>query len=169
MVESEKLKTKKPKKKRSTVKLPKDFGIGPKRKARAQVAALCYRGTAKGTEVLLITSRESRRWILPKGWTMPGLSPAEAAAQEAWEEAGVKGKLPKGCAGLYRYDKVLETGTDLPVTVAVFPIEVKKLEEDFPEKGQRKRKWFSLKKASTRVQEPELKKLLRKFKVKKLG
>lgn len=99
---------------------------------------------------------------------MEKLGPGGAAAQEAWEEAGVIGKLRNRCIGVYDYDKVLETGTDLPVTVAVYPIEVKDLAKDFPEKGQRKRKWFSPKKAASRVQEPELKRILRKFDPKKL-
>lgn len=146
-----------------------EFDLGFKRKARVQFAAVCYRRVNKSLEILLLTSRRSGRWIVPRGWPINGLSPAETAAQEAWEEGGVKGKLHDMCLGIYDYDKVLETGTDLPVSVAVFPIKVKKLADDFPEKGQRRRKWFSPKKAASRVQEPELKKILRKFDPKKIG
>ncbi len=115
-----------------------------------------------------MTSRDSGRWVIPKGWPINGLSPSGSAAQEAWEEGGVRGKVRDACQGIYDYDKSLDKGTDLPVSVAVFPIEVAKLADDFPEKGQRKRKWFSPKKAASRVQEPQLKRILRKFDPKKL-
>lgn len=170
MVDSEKIKkTKKRISRKGSVKLPKDFGLGPKRKARVQFAALCYRRIKSGCEILLITSRERGRWVVPKGWPIEGMGPGGSAEQEAWEEAGVKGKLRGHCIGFFNYDKVLETGTDLPVAVAVYAIEVKRLADDFPEKGQRKRKWFSPKKAASRVNEPQLKKILRKFDPKKLG
>lgn len=143
--------------------LPAEFAIGGKRKTRVQFAAICYRRTKAGCEVLLVTSRDSGRWVVPKGWPIDGLSPSETAKQEAWEEGGVKGRVRDICVGLFDYDKVLETGTDLPVSVAVFPLEVGRLVDDFPEMGQRKRKWFTPKKAAARVNEPELKKILRKF------
>lgn len=147
----------------------KKSDVGFKRKARIQFAAVCYRRVNKGLEVLLVTSRDSGRWIIPKGWPIDGLSPAETAAQEAWEEGGVQGRLRDTCIGIYDYGKRRETGSDLPVSVAVFPIKVSRLKDKFPEAGQRKRKWFSLKKAAARVNEPALKKILRKFDPKKLG
>lgn len=147
-------------------KLPAGFGL--KRKTPVQFAAICYRRIKSGSEVLLLTSRDSGRWVVPKGWPIEGLSPSETAQQEAWEEGGVSGKLRDICLGVFDYDKVLETGTDLPVSVAVFPIEVKKLADDFPEVGQRRRKWFTPKKAAARVNEPDLKQILRKFDPQKL-
>ncbi|MEM1341260.1 MAG: NUDIX hydrolase [Pseudomonadota bacterium] len=139
-----------------------------KRATRTQFGALCFRGTGKTTEVLLIKSLETRRWIIPKGWPMDGLTPSDAAAQEAWEEAGVKGKSREICLGLYSYMKALEDKVTLPVLVAVFPVEVRKLADDYPEAGQRKRKWFRPKKAAARVREPELKHMLRNFDAKAL-
>lgn len=113
--------------------------------------------------MLLITSRETGRWIIPKGWPINGLSPAATAAQEAWEEGGVRGKVRDLCLGVYGYEKNLGKGRDLPVSVAVFSLEVSKLADDFPEAGERKRRWFTPKKAAARVEERELKQLLRNF------
>lgn len=169
MVDSEKIKKKRARAgQHQGIKLPKDFGTGKRRQSQAQFGALCYRRIKSKYEVLLITSRERGRWIVPKGWPIAELGPAGTAAQEAWEEAGVTGKAVDRCVGLYTYDKVLETGTDLPVTVAVFPVEVSRLADEFPEVGQRKRKWFSAKKAASRVEEKELKRILRRFDPKKL-
>lgn len=137
-----------------------------KRETRTQFAAICYR-TAKsksgGTEILLVTSRHTGRWIIPKGWPMDGMRPAAAAAQEAWEEAGVRGRAVDHCLGLYAYDKWIDSSLSLPCIVAVFPVEVRKLDKSFPEVGERKRKWFSPKKAASKVDEPELKTLLMHF------
>ena len=91
---------------------------------RTQFAALCWRSTRGRTEVLLVTSRETGRWVIPKGWPIAGLSPAEAAAREAWEEAGAKGKMAEQALGFFTYDKVLDRASDpvaLPCIVAVFP------------------------------------------------
>lgn len=93
---------------------------------------------------------------------MDGHSPAHAAEQEAWEEAGVTGKLKPVCLGIYGYAKQTEDG-DLPCMVAVFPLKVKKVAQDFPEIEERRRKWFSLKKAAQKVDEPELAKIIANF------
>lgn len=145
------------------------FDLGRKRRSTVQFAAICYRKKKKGCEVLLLTSRESGRWIVPKGWPIEGLSPAKVAAQEAWEEGGVKGKVRDVCLGFYDYDKVLKKREHVPVSVAVFPLEVDSLAKKFPEADERRRKWFSPKKAAARVREPELKKLLLKFDPKRAG
>ena len=158
----------KPAGKTSKARLTPEFEIGAKREKRVQFAAICYRRIKSGCEVLLLTSRDSGRWIVPKGWPIDGMSPPQTAEQEAWEEGGVKGKLRDRCVGIFRYDKALETGVDLPVSVAVYPIEVRKLADTFPEVGQRKRKWFAPKKAAARVNEPALKDILRKFDPKRL-
>lgn len=134
----------------------------------SQYAALCYRVEGGDLKVLLITSRGTGRWIIPKGWPIAGLSPSETAAQEAWEEAGVQGKLSKHKAGFYSYDKLMGSGELRPCFLTVFPIEVKKMADDYPEQGQRRRKWYSPKKAAARVDEPELAKLLREFDPRKL-
>ncbi len=128
---------------------------------RVQVAALCTRQTASGEDVLLITSRDTGRWIIPKGWPIDGLDGAETAAQEAWEEAGVRAKaVEKDPVGHFTYDKVLKDGSAEPVLTSVYHIEVNELAEDYPEVGQRKRRWVSPKVAAERVQEPELQALL---------
>ncbi|GFE65319.1 NUDIX hydrolase [Litoreibacter roseus] len=134
-----------------------------KRGLRTQFGALCYRVHNSETQVLLVTSRASGRWIIPKGWPMPGETPAAAALTEAHEEGGVDGKSFDVCIGLYSYTKIMESEDDLPCVVSVFPVRVKRLLSTYPEEKQRKRKWFSLKKAAARVREPELKKILKNF------
>ncbi|SMO38515.1 NUDIX hydrolase [Paracoccus laeviglucosivorans] len=127
-----------------------------------QVAALCRDESGK---VLLITSRGTGRWIVPKGWPMPGRSLAEAAKQEAWEEAGVCGRVEEGHIGTYTYDKVQDAGYSIPIEVRVYPLAVKKLAMEFPESEQRERKWFMPDKAAELVDEAGLKKLLRSLAV----
>lgn len=133
-----------------------------KRDVRSQFAALPYRLREGKVQVLLITSRGTGRWIIPKGWPMDGETPAEAAATEAWQEAGVIGKASNTVLGFYSYRKRLDKDS-LPIVVAVFPVKVKKLAKDFPEKGQRKRKWVNLRKAEKLLQEPELRAIVRHF------
>ncbi len=128
-----------------------------------QYAALCFRIDSGRPKVLLITSRGTQRWILPKGWAISGLSPAETAAREAWEEAGVQGRLIGGCLGEYSYDKLFDDGSVKPCVAQVFTLEVDQMAEVFPEQGQRRQKWLSPKKAALRVHEPELAEILRQF------
>ncbi|MFY0690611.1 MAG: NUDIX hydrolase [Paracoccaceae bacterium] len=134
-----------------------------KRGVRTQFAALCYRVHKDETQILLITSRTSQRWIIPKGWPLEGVTPAEAATTEAYEEAGVKGKTSNICIGFFSYTKFIEKGEGLPCAVSVFPVKVKKLLEKYPESKERKRKWFSQKRAASLVREPELKKIIKHF------
>lgn len=148
---------------------PLRLGGAAKRDTRTQFAALPFRVQKKELQILLLTSLDTKRWIIPKGWPMDGKTPAEAAATEAWEEAGVKGVVSDLCVGLYSYSKSISDGVSLPVVVSVFPIEVSKLADDFPEAGQRKRKWLSPSKAAARVDEPELKQILRSFDPTRLG
>ncbi len=135
----------------------------------AQYAALCYRLRGKDLhEVLLITSRDTGRWIIPKGWPMKGRSGAECALREAFEEAGVEGCPSPAPVGVYSYDKILPNGVQ-PCIVTVYPVEVTQISKDFPEKGQRARKWFKPKKAADKVDEPELRSLLETFDPRKGG
>lgn len=135
-----------------------------RRPNRVQSAALCYRNGKRGKEVLLITSRERGRWILPKGWPINGLDGAGTAAQEAWEEAGVKPlKVNKKSVGQFRYDKVLNNGASAPVEANVYSIEVDKLAETYPEVAERTRNWVAPEEAAELVDEPELKAILRDF------
>ena len=134
-----------------------------KSEPQPQYAALCWRKIRDKTEVLLVTSRDTGRWIIPKGWPIKGLAPHEAAAREAYEEAGAEGKVKSSCIGLYSYRKLLGPETSVPCLVAVYPIRTLRLLDQFPERLERKRKWFSPKKAATLVAEPELRELLRNF------
>ncbi|MCB2115337.1 MAG: NUDIX hydrolase [Rhodobacteraceae bacterium] len=139
-------------------------GKGDRTEAASQTGALCYRVTKKrGPEVLLVTSRDTGRWVIPKGWMMKGKTPAEAALREAFEEAGVEGKVVDDLLGVYSYDKVLEGTAVQPCVVAVYPVAVARLISRFPERGQRERRWFKPKKAARKVAEPELSALLAGF------
>ncbi|PWR04672.1 NUDIX hydrolase [Meridianimarinicoccus roseus] len=131
--------------------------------ARSQYGALCYRTKAGKVEILLITSRDTGRWVVPKGWPVKGQTPAGSATVEAFEEAGVQGKTLPVCAGLYTYDKGVPGGEALPCVVALYPVKVKKLRRRYPESGQRTRKWVSRKRAAEMVNEPELAEILRNF------
>ena len=142
---------------------PLSVNLTNKRDLRAQFAALCYRVVKDKPQILLITSRTTKRWILPKGWPIQDIKPADTALTEAWEEAGVKGRAFDQCLGLYSYSKKLDDGTELPCVVMTYPIKVKSLADDFPEAKERKRKWFSPKKAAARVDELELKHILKNF------
>jgi len=139
-----------------------------KREVRTQFGALCFREVKGETQVLMITSRNSRRWIIPKGWPMAGQTPAASAATEAFEEAGVEGKAYNVCLGLYSYLKLIDKGDDLHCAVSVFPLEVKTIHKTWPEGKERKRKWMSAKKAAARVREPELRKIIKGFDAKLL-
>ena len=132
-------------------------------KGDTQYAALPWRRAADGAvEVLLITSRETRRWVVPKGWPMAGLSPAESAAQEAFEEAGLRGEIAAAPLGAYAYDKVGKTRTRR-LNVEVFALAVREELADWPERTERTREWTSLAEAAARVREPELKTILAGF------
>ena len=126
-----------------------------------QIAALPLRWDAKDeVSVLMVTSRDTGRWVMPKGWEMDGKKPWAAAAIEALEEAGAKGFVSEDCIGTYRYPKVLEDGRIIPCHVRVYPMVVQKLLRDWKERKQRKRRWFSPKAAAKKVHEQELADLL---------
>ena len=128
-----------------------------------QYGALCWRQTRKGPRILLVTSRRSRRWVSPKGWPIKGLSPAQTAAREAWEEAGVKGNVSPVSIGFYRYDKWVGHKQDVPLNVQVFSLEVTELTKRFPEQDARKLRWMKPAKAAKKVREPGLAKLIKTF------
>lgn len=130
----------------------------------AQYAALPWRRDGDGRiEVMLITSRETRRWVIPKGWPMTNRTPAQAAAQEALEEAGVTGEVWTTPVGAYDYDKRLKSGQLQPVEVEVFPLAVQEELDAWPEKSQRQRRWFAAAEAAALVAEPRLAELIREF------
>lgn len=131
--------------------------------ARMQYGALCWRMLDAGIEVLLITSRDTGRWIIPKGWPMPGLAPESSAAQEAWEEAGVEGAVNPLCVGRYGYQKCLSDTAQVPCAVAVYGLRVTRLADKFPEAKERVRQWFALEEAASLVAEPDLARLISGF------
>lgn len=133
-----------------------------------QYAALPWR-RAQGFEILLITSRETRRWVIPKGWPMPGKSAAESAAQEAYEEAGIRGQMAAQAIGHYGYRKRLRGGGKKRFRVDVFGMEVTEVLDLWPEAHERARQWLSPQEASALIEEPELAALIRTFAGEHLG
>jgi phosphohistidine phosphatase len=117
----------------------------------SQSAVIPFRRAGDRVEILLITSRKKRRWVIPKGVKEPELTPAESAAKEALEEAGIRGSLRQAPLGGYRYRKWGDV-----CSVVVYALEVQDLlahwEEDY-----RDREWLSIEQAANRVEEPELK------------
>ena len=130
---------------------------------RQQYAALPWREGKAGLEILLITSRETRRWVIPKGWPMITLAAHDAAAQEAWEEAGVRGEIVATPIGAFRYHKRMKSGPPQRCRVDVYPLAVGVEEKDWPEKRQRQRRWVSAPEASRMVEEPGLRVLIDSF------
>jgi len=132
------------------------------RPPQVQVAALCYRERDAAIEVLLITSRRSGRWILPKGWPIDGMNAAEAARQEAWEEAGVRsGALSHRSVGVFDYEKRCAEGYVMPVRTHVYKLRADEVCDDFPEAHERLRRWVSSQEAANLVVEPQLQDILR--------
>lgn len=136
-----------------------------RRPVRMQCAALCYRFKKKSgaPEMLLITSRDTGRWVIPKGWPMEGKLCHEAAAREAYEEAGVKGEAGAARIGTYLYDKGLRHGLKVQCMVQVYPLLVMDMLKDFPEKGSRRIEWVTFREGAGRVAEPMLRDLILDF------
>ena len=132
---------------------------------RVQYGALPYRFTPEAAiEILIVTTRQSRRWIIPKGWPIKGLKPPNSAAREAFEEAGVRGRVRGKSIGLFTYDKVIdESGLRVSCEVLVFPLLVKRQSEAWPEREQRMAQWVAPGKAVALIREPELKALVAAF------
>ena len=113
--------------------------------------------------MLLITSRGTRRWVIPKGNPIPGLAPHEAAAQEAWEEAGIRGFPCPAALGRFRYTKMRRRRGAAEATVTVFPFQVVGQHDEWPERHQRRTRWFTLAEAARAVSETELSHLIAGF------
>jgi 8-oxo-dGTP pyrophosphatase MutT (NUDIX family) len=129
---------------------------------RTQIAALPWRRDAEaGVEIMLVSSRETKRWIIPKGWPIKGMKPHQAAAIEALEEAGLEGKIEKEPVGVYHYGKRLDNGAVLTCKVDVYPLKVSRQRKSWPEKGQRVTRWFPAEDAAENVFEDELAALIR--------
>lgn len=147
-----------------------------RRPKRLQMAALCHRSkrtnagsgangnaqTRTDKEYLLVTSRDTGRWIIPKGWPIRGLKSNETALREAWEEAGVKNsKASDQPIGTYIYQKRRENGFAFPVETLVYSVAVSEMADDFPEAHERTRRWVSAQAAADMVHEDELKAIFR--------
>lgn len=132
------------------------------RRFQCQVGALVHRVGRTGTVVLMITSRETRRWIIPKGWPHLGLSLPKSALREAWEEAGVRGRVARHPIGTYTYDKRMVNGA-VPCSVLVFPVQFMSQDASWPETGMRDLVWLSPEEAAARVEEAELAAILAAF------
>lgn len=123
-----------------------------------------YRTDEDGqVRVLLITSRETQRWVIPKGNPIKGLEAHEAAAHEAFEEAGVQGIPCPSSIGSYRYAKRRKGGMVRTMAVDVFPFSVTGQADEWPEQDERTCAWFTLANAAGAVEEPELKTLISTF------
>jgi 8-oxo-dGTP pyrophosphatase MutT (NUDIX family) len=130
---------------------------------RVQAAALPWRQTDSGIEVLLVTSRGSKRWITPKGWPENNERLHQAAAREAAEEAGVDGAVAEREIGRFYYGKQMKSGLRWRCEVPVFPIEVSQLADKWPERKKRTRQWFSPQEAARVVEEGDLGELIIEF------
>ncbi len=129
---------------------------------RTQYAALPFRDEGE-LQILLITSRETHRWVIPKGWPMQSRHPWDSAAREALEEAGVEGAVAHAAIGSYIYDKRMAGGVLVPCSVEVFPLKVARQRKTWREKDQREQRWFTVADAIESVQEQGLKQILRAF------
>lgn len=130
-------------------------------KSRGQIAALPLRRAPSGErEILLVTTRTTRRWVVPKGWRMKGKKGHEAAAIEAREEAGVVGKVRKKPVGRYLYWKRMEDYF-LLCKVTLYLLKAERRLENWAENSQRQSHWFSLNDAADLVEEPGLKAAIR--------
>lgn len=143
-------------------KTPKAKSAKPK-PPRRQYAALPWRRTEFGVEILLITSRETRRWVLPKGWGKKDEPATIAVAREALEETGVAGPVAETPLGQYRYQKVFKSGRVRRLKVSVYPLEVVHEHAQWPEMSVREKLWVSLEEGAGLVDEPELRALIAKF------
>jgi 8-oxo-dGTP pyrophosphatase MutT (NUDIX family) len=130
---------------------------------RLQYGALPYRtSSGQRAEFMLVTSRETRRWIIPKGWPKSGKSPPRSAAHEAFEEAGVLGAIGRQSVGSFSYEKRLKNGRSVECEVRVFPLEVKRQKKEWPERQERQVKWLSASKAAKKVKDPVLSKIIQR-------
>ncbi len=131
------------------------------RPAFVQAAALCLRNGTSGREVLLIQSLQRKHWIIPKGWPMKNRTLAEAAEIEAWEEAGVRGRIHPEPVGAFTYTKIKKSGLPVQCRPQIFRLDVSACHDKYPEAGRRTRKWVSLSEAARKVHNPQLADFLR--------
>ena len=119
-----------------------------------QAGVIAHRTRQNGEEILLVTSRSTGRWVIPKGYIEPELTARESAAMEAYEEAGIKGHVHRSPLGVYKH------GTGSTRKVIVFLMDVRRELADWPEANERKRRWMAPSEAIDAVEEKDLKELI---------
>jgi 8-oxo-dGTP pyrophosphatase MutT (NUDIX family) len=141
------------------------------RAIRVQYGVLPYRFTETNSlEVLLVTTRQTRRWIIPKGWPIKGLKPPKSAARESYEEAGIRGTVGAKSIGVFSYEKGIDAnGGTVPCEVRVFPMIVKRQLDTWPEAHEREARWFESAKALTAIKDKGLRQLIESFAEKKIA
>ncbi len=139
--------------------MPRKF----RKRERLQFGVIPYRLPEGGApEILLITTRETRRWMVPRGWLIKKLGPLGTGMREAFEEAGVVGEGGPP-VGSFRYLKRLRSGQAQAVRVELFAMEVAEQVDDWPERAERIREWYPHGRAAELVEEPELQEILAVF------
>jgi 8-oxo-dGTP pyrophosphatase MutT (NUDIX family) len=145
-----------------TIRAAKDK-VARKNKSRKQYAALPYAVRDGELVVMLVTSRETRRWIIPKGWPEKHLQGHEVAELEAFEEAGLVGDASLTPFASFEYLKRINPAKERRCTVDVFALAVREELDEWPEKGQRERAWLTPQQAASRVSDAKLGELLLNF------
>jgi 8-oxo-dGTP pyrophosphatase MutT (NUDIX family) len=138
----------------------RDRGAEWGRSRRRQCAALPIRERDGEVHVLLITTRGRGHWVIPKGWAEKGVAAHDLAAREAFEEAGLLGRAIAEPIGAYSYRKRLPDGRRATCEVEVYALEVQSRAADWPERGQRRKRWMPPEEAAGLVSEPGLAELL---------
>jgi 8-oxo-dGTP pyrophosphatase MutT (NUDIX family) len=130
-----------------------------------QAGALPWRREKKTgePEVLLITSRSSGRWLIPKGSPMRGKTLWEAASIEALEEAGVEGVVARQAFGTFEHRKTAILLMQRVYMVIVFPLHVTEVHEEWQEMSERSRQWFNAAEAAQRVENGQFRELMQAF------
>ena|SRR5437870_9861162 len=129
-----------------------------------QAGVIAYRILDGKVQVLLMTSRDTGRWIIPKGYVNGSPTPSRAAEKEAYEEAGLRGTITSSKPlGIYTYFKTMGSGETRAASVEVYLLRVTERLKNWPEKGERKLTWVTTKEAVDLVEEPGVVPLLRKL------
>lgn len=144
---------------RTHFRIARALSVAPK----VQYGALPWRRIDGTLEIMLLTSRETGRWIIPKGWPHEDMSPARSAAQEAWEEAGITGAITRKPVGRFHYPKFYGDQDAVECIVHVHALEVGEELARWPEKAQRTRRWFLRPEAADSVNEPGLRAIILSF------
>jgi 8-oxo-dGTP pyrophosphatase MutT (NUDIX family) len=162
VISPDKMAKPKAKAKKKAAKKTVALRVSSARSSLRQYGVIPVRRSRKGDlQVLLLTSRGTGRWVIPKGWPMAKRTPAGTARREAYEEAGIKGSLlSRRPIGTYRYEKPDHAALG-EIQVAIFVLSVETQEKDWPECEERRTRWFPVERAASLVKERELARLLR--------